>query len=47
MTTTILLAKALLDAWVSWESFMKGDLNGGLLFVTFVLVDLASIGVLK
>lgn len=47
MTTTVLLLKALLDAVVSAAAFHKGDTAGGLFFFTFVLVDLASIGVLK
>jgi hypothetical protein len=47
MTTAVLLVKALLDAAVAGSSFVKGDVPGGFLFVTFVLVDIASIGVLK
>lgn len=47
MTAAFLLVKALLDLLVALGAFGRGDIYGFALFISFVFVDLASIGVLK
>ena len=47
MTAAVLLIKAGLDLLVTLAAATRGDYAGALLFLSFVLVDLASLGVLK
>lgn len=47
MTTSVLVVKALLDLAVALAAVSKKDWAGAFLFASFVLVDVASIGVLK
>lgn len=47
MTLSILGLKAVLDLMVALVAVTKKDWAGAFLFASFVLVDVASIGVLK